>query len=55
MSEEIGGRLAADRILVYGVTGSGKSTAALRIGEVTGLPVTLVDDACCTAGPCATR
>ena len=38
------GRPDADRILVYGVTGSGKSTAALRIGEVTGLPVTLVDE-----------
>lgn len=36
--------LSADRILVYGVTGSGKSTAALRLGEVTGLPVTLVDE-----------
>lgn len=32
------------RILVYGVTGSGKSTAAERIGERTGLPVTLVDE-----------
>lgn len=34
----------ASRILVYGVTGSGKSTAAERIGERTGLPVTLVDE-----------
>lgn len=34
----------ARRILVYGVTGSGKSTAAGRIGERLGLPVTLVDD-----------
>jgi adenylate kinase family enzyme len=33
-----------DRVLVYGVTGSGKSTAALAIGERTGLPVTLVDE-----------
>ena len=33
-----------DRILVYGVTGSGKSTAAVAIGERTGLPVTLVDE-----------
>lgn len=32
------------RILVYGVTGSGKSTAALAIGERTGHPVTLVDE-----------
>ncbi|MCW2844501.1 MAG: hypothetical protein JWN22_2417 [Nocardioides sp.] len=32
------------RILVYGVTGSGKSTAAGRIAERTGLPLTLVDD-----------
>lgn len=44
MSEEIGRLPEADRILVYGVTGSGKSTAAQRIGEVTGLPVTLVDE-----------
>ena len=35
---------AARRILVYGVTGSGKSTAAARIGERLGLPVTLVDE-----------
>jgi adenylate kinase family enzyme len=33
-----------DRILVYGVTGSGKSTAAVAIGARTGLPVTLVDE-----------
>ncbi len=32
------------RILVYGVTGSGKSTCALVIGDRTGLPVTLVDE-----------
>ncbi|RYC07215.1 adenylate kinase [Nocardioides zhouii] len=32
------------RVLVYGVTGSGKSTAALALGERTGLPVTLVDE-----------
>ena len=32
------------RILVYGVTGSGKSTAALEIARRTGLPVTLVDE-----------
>lgn len=34
----------ARRILVYGVTGSGKSTAATRIAERTGLSLTLVDD-----------
>ena len=33
-----------DRILVYGVTGSGKSTATLAIGARTGHPVTLVDE-----------
>ncbi len=33
-----------DRVLLYGVTGSGKSTAALAIGELTGHPVTLVDE-----------
>ena len=32
------------RILVYGVTGSGKSTAAQRIGAATGLPVHLADE-----------
>ena len=44
MRDESGTPLAVDRILIYGVTGSGKSTAALRVGEITGLPVTLVDD-----------
>jgi adenylate kinase family enzyme len=33
-----------DRVLVYGVTGSGKSTAAVAIGARTGLPLTLVDE-----------
>lgn len=33
-----------DRVLVYGVTGSGKSTAALAIGARAGHPVTLVDE-----------
>ncbi len=33
-----------DRILVYGVTGSGKSTAAQRIAEAWTLPLTLVDE-----------
>lgn len=32
------------RVLVYGVTGSGKSTAAQRIADGTGLPLTLVDE-----------
>lgn len=31
-------------MLLYGVTGSGKSTAAIAIGERLGLPVHLVDD-----------
>ena len=34
----------ARRILVYGVTGAGKSTAAARISEATGIPWTSVDD-----------
>lgn len=34
----------ADRILVYGVTGSGKSTAAGLLGERLGLPVHLADE-----------
>jgi adenylate kinase family enzyme len=32
------------RILVYGVTGSGKTTLARRIGEITGLPWHSMDD-----------
>lgn len=32
------------RILVYGVTGSGKTTLAARIAEATGIPWTSVDD-----------
>lgn len=34
----------ARRILVYGVTGSGKSMAAERISASTGLPLTLADE-----------
>jgi adenylate kinase family enzyme len=34
----------AQRILVYGVTGSGKTTFAARISEVTGIPWHSVDD-----------
>lgn len=34
----------ASRILLYGVTGSGKSTAALAIGARRGLPVHLADE-----------
>lgn len=37
-------RSLPSRVLVYGVTGSGKSTAAVAIGLRTGLPVTLVDE-----------
>ncbi len=32
------------RVIVYGVTGSGKSTAAARIAAASGLPLTSVDD-----------
>ena len=35
---------AASRVLCYGVTGSGKSSAATEIGAKLGLPVHLVDD-----------
>lgn len=35
---------AAKRILVFGVTGSGKTTLAQQIGEITGLPWHSVDD-----------
>jgi adenylate kinase family enzyme len=34
----------ADRILIYGVTGSGKTTLALQLAERTGLPWHAVDD-----------
>lgn len=34
------------RILIYGVTGSGKSSVARRIAEATGLPAYSVDDIC---------
>lgn len=37
----------AKRVLVYGVTGSGKSTAALAIGARLGLPVHLADEEFC--------
>jgi adenylate kinase family enzyme len=37
-------RRVADRILVYGVTGSGKTTLAAQIAERTGLPWHSVDD-----------
>ncbi|NPC42749.1 hypothetical protein [Nocardioides sp. zg-1230] len=33
-----------DRVLLYGVTGSGKSTAALAVGARTGHPVALVGE-----------
>lgn len=40
----------ARRILVYGAAGSGKSTMAEIIGELTGIPVTSVDDICWSPG-----
>ncbi len=36
--------IEASRILIYGVTGSGKTTLARRLAEVTGLPCHGVDD-----------
>lgn len=36
--------LGAERVLFYGVTGSGKSTAAARFAQITGLPLHLADD-----------
>lgn len=44
MHEGGAGLRGARRILVYGVTGSGKSTAAARISEATGIPWTAVDE-----------
>jgi adenylate kinase family enzyme len=40
----------ARRILVYGATGSGKSTMAQRLSELTGIPWTSVDDICWRPG-----
>jgi adenylate kinase family enzyme len=40
----------ARRILVYGATGSGKSTMALALGDLTGIPATSVDDICWNPG-----
>ncbi|HIZ38206.1 MAG TPA: adenylate kinase [Candidatus Ruania gallistercoris] len=40
----------AQRVLCFGATGSGKSTAAARIGTYLDLPVTLVDDICWLPG-----
>ncbi len=40
----------ARRILVYGATGSGKSTMAQALSELTGIPWTSVDDICWRPG-----
>lgn len=40
----------ARRILCFGVTGSGKSTMAVALGDRLGLPVTLVDELCWSPG-----
>lgn len=40
----VGDLAAARRVLLHGVTGSGKSTAAVALGERLGLPVHLADD-----------
>ncbi len=40
----------ARRILVYGATGSGKSVMARKVGELTGIPATSVDDICWSPG-----
>jgi adenylate kinase family enzyme len=40
----------ARRILVYGVTGSGKSVLAAKLGELVGIPATSVDDICWRPG-----
>lgn len=37
-------QLPGRRIMVYGVTGSGKTTLARRLGEITGIPWHSVDD-----------
>jgi len=38
------------RVLLYGVTGSGKSTAARRLAAITGLPLVDVDEVCWQPG-----
>jgi adenylate kinase family enzyme len=40
----------ARKILVYGATGSGKSTMAQALGPLVGIPVTSVDDICWSPG-----
>ena len=40
----------AQRVLCFGATGSGKSTAAAMLGTYLDLPVTLVDDICWLPG-----
>ena len=40
----------AQRILVYGATGSGKSSMAGQVSELTGIPWTSVDDICWRPG-----
>ena len=40
----------ARRIVVYGATGSGRSTLARRLSELTGIPWTSVDDICWRPG-----
>jgi adenylate kinase family enzyme len=40
----------AHRILVYGATGSGKSSMAQQLSELTGIPRTSVDDICWRPG-----
>lgn len=40
----------ARRILVYGATGSGKSSMARQLSELTGIPWTSVDDICWRPG-----
>ena len=39
-----GGLLGARRVLIYGVTGSGKTTLAEKLSTVTSLPWYSVDD-----------
>jgi adenylate kinase family enzyme len=34
----------SDRVLIYGVTGSGKTTLAQKVADRTGLPFHSVDD-----------
>ena len=50
MREDVAVTDLPSRVLLYGVTGSGKTTAAKRLAERTGLPLVDVDEVCWEPG-----